>query len=127
MAVLEALRGSDLFSIVAAALGTGMRRGELLALRWQDVNLAGAVVTVARSLEHTTRHGYRFKTPKPRAGRRDIPIPAETVDVLRNHRRQALELRMSLGMGKLAPEALVFCRFDGQPLPPNHVTERWRN
>ena len=103
-----------------------MRRGELLALRWQDVKLDGAVVTVARSLEHTTRHGYRFKTPKTRAGRREIPIPAETVEVLRNHRRQVLELRMALGMGKLEPEALVFCRLDGQPLPPNHVTARWR-
>ena len=125
-AVLEALHGSDLYPIVAVALGTGMRRGELLALRWQDVNLAGAVVTVARSLEHTTRHGYRFKAPKTRAGRRKIPIPAEIVEVLRDHRRQQLELRMSLGMGKLEPDALVFCRLDGQPLPPNHVTARWR-
>ena len=125
-AVLEALHESDLYPIVAVALGTGMRRGELLALRWQDVDLDGAVVTVARSLEHTTRHGYRFKAPKTRAGRREIPIPAEIVEVLRNHRRQQLELRMSLGMGKLEPEALVFCRIDGQPLPPNHVTARWR-
>jgi integrase len=83
-------------------------------------------VKVERSLEQTTRHGYRFKAPKTRAGRREIPIPAETVEVLRQHRRQQLELRMSLGMGKLDPEALVFGRLDGRPLPPNHVTARWR-
>jgi integrase len=125
-AVLESLRGRDLYPLVALALASGMRRGELLALRWQDIDLDGAMVTVARSLEYTKAHGYRFKAPKTRAGRRSIHIPPETVDVLRNHRRAVLELRMALGMGKLGPETLVFCRHDGQPIPATNLTTKWR-
>jgi integrase len=48
-ATLEVLRGSYLFPIVSLALSTGMRRGELLALRWSDVNLAGATVSSVAS------------------------------------------------------------------------------
>jgi integrase len=103
-----------------------MRRGELLALRWQDVDLDGFHVKVERSLEHTKALGYRFKTPKTKHSRRTISVPDSTVDMLRDHRRQQLELRMALGMGKPEPDALVFCRHDGRPLPPNHLTYRWR-
>jgi integrase len=117
---------TDLYPIVALALATGMRRGELLALRWQDIELDGAGVKVERSLEHTTALGYRFKSPKTRYSRRTISVPSSTVDMLRRHRQQQLELRMALGMGKPDPDALVFCRYDGRPLPPNHLTYRWR-
>ena len=125
-AVLEALGGGDLYPIVSLALATGMRRGELLALRWSDVDLDKFQVNVERSLEHTKGHGYRFKTPKTKHSRRAISIPSSTVDMLRDHRRQQLELRMALGMGKPPADYLVFCRYDGRPLPPNHLTYRWR-
>jgi integrase len=124
--VLDALAGADLFPIVAMALATGMRRGELLALRWSDIDYTTMVVSVERSLEHTKALGYRFKTPKTKYSRRSISIPESTVCVLREHRRQQLGLRMQLGMGKPDPDALVFCRHDGRPLPPNHLTYRWR-
>jgi integrase len=103
-----------------------MRRGELLALRWQDVDLDGGTVKVERSLEHTKKFGYRFKSPKTRAGRRTISVPSSTMDMLRDYRRRMLELRMALGAGKPSPDALVFCRLSGEPLPPNDVTHRWR-
>jgi integrase len=124
-ATLEALRESDLFPIVSLALATGMRRGELLALRWQDVDLGAGAVKVEQSLEHTKAQGYRFKTPKTKYSRRTVSLPSSTVDMLRDHRLAQLELRMALGMGKPPDDALVFCRLDGQPLPPNHLTHRW--
>ena len=114
-AVLATLRGSDLFALVNLALATGMRRGELLALRWIDIE--GDRVRIERSLERV-RGGYNFKSPKTRSGRRTISIPSEAVDVLSDHRRHQLELRMKLGMGKPDPEALVFCRYDGRHLDP---------
>jgi integrase len=125
-AVLEALRESDLYQIVELALATGMRRGELLALRWEDVDLDGETVRVERSLEFTKKHGYRFKVPKTKNSRRAISIPPSTVEMLRDHRRQQFELRMALGMGKPPEDHLVFCRYDGRPLPPSHLTHRWR-
>jgi integrase len=125
-AVLDFLHDTELYPIVALALATGMRRGELLALRWVDVDLAGATIRVERNLEHTKAHGYRFKAPKSRAGRRVISIPASTVSMLREHRRQMLEIRMALGAGRPEADALVFCRISGEPLPPGHLTHRWR-
>jgi integrase len=60
--ILETSRGRPIFPIATLALATGMRRGELLALRWQDVDLDQAKITVARSLEQT-KAGLRFKEP----------------------------------------------------------------
>jgi integrase len=77
-----------------------MRRGELLALRWQDVDLDAGTAKVERSLEQTTKLGYRFKAPKTRHGKRGVSLPRSTIDMLRDHRRKQLELRMALGMGK---------------------------
>src|SRR5262245_21156608 len=124
-AVLEALRGEYLCPIVSLALATGMRRGELLALRWGDVDFDGATVRVERSLEKTVKLGYRFKAPKTKHGRRTISLPPSSIAVLREHRKQQLELRMQLGMGKLDSDALVFCRHDGSNLVPSSVTRNW--
>src|SRR5262249_13958165 len=63
-AVLEKLRGRSLYPIASVALATGMRRGELLALRWQDVDFDGAALKVERALEQTKRGGLLFKPPK---------------------------------------------------------------
>jgi integrase len=122
-AVLDALRDSDLFPLVNLALATGMRRGELLALRWSDIH--GTEIRVERSLERAGAR-YRFKPPKTRAGRRTIAIPSTTADVLRDHRRRQLEIRMQLGMGKHDVDALVFCRYDGHHLIPTSVSHAWR-
>ena len=124
-ATLEALRGDYLFPIVSLALSTGMRRGELLALRWHEVDLDGAIVRVERSLERTVKLGYRFKAPKTKHGRRTISLPPTAVADLREHRKQQLELRMQLGMGKPDPDALVFCKHDGTNLVPSSVTRSW--
>jgi integrase len=73
-AVLSKLKGRSIYALVVTALGTGMRRGELLALRWQDVDLDRALARVERSLEQT-KAGLRFKAPKTKHGRRCIALP----------------------------------------------------
>jgi integrase len=78
--VLEALKSDDrLYPIVALAIGTGIRRGELLALQWQDVDLERRVLSIERSLEQT-RAGLRFKGPKSKHGKRTISLPPSVVD-----------------------------------------------
>jgi integrase len=124
-AVLDALKGNSIYPIVALAIATGMRRGELLALRWKNVNLDASEVKVERSLEQT-KAGLRFKAPKTKHGRRTISLPASAADMLREHRKKQLELRFALGMGKLGAEALVFCSHDGKPLSPNYLSIQWR-
>lgn len=117
----NALRGHTIAPIVSLAIATGMRRGELLALQWGDVNLDEASVKVERSLEQT-QAGLRFKAPKTKHGRRTIPLPPSAVDTLRSHRRQQLEFRIALGLGKPGTDALVFCTPEGEPLSPNYLS-----
>ena len=62
-AILDKSRGGPIHQVATLALATGMRRGELLALRWQDLDLDAGQITVARSLEQTAT-GLRFKEPK---------------------------------------------------------------
>ncbi|MGB8072998.1 MAG: tyrosine-type recombinase/integrase, partial [Pseudolabrys sp.] len=89
------------------ALFTGMRLGEVLALRWACVDLDKNIVQVREALEETDGR-IRFKTPKSKAGRRDITLSDILVEALRNHRKAQLELRMKLGVGKLPDDALLF-------------------
>jgi integrase len=124
-AVLQTLRGRSIYAIASTALGTGMRRGELLALRWQDVDLDGATVRVERSLEQTKRGGLVFKAPKTRHGRRTITLPASTVAELRTHWRAQQERRLALGLGKASEDSLVFSTWDGSTRSPNALTKEW--
>jgi integrase len=125
--VLETLRGRALYPLVATALGTGLRRGELLALRWQDIDLDGRQphLRVERTLEQTKRAGLLFKAPKTKYGRRLVTLPASTVTLLREHRKAQLELRMALGLGKEPDDTLVFSNWDGSTRSPNGVTKEW--
>jgi integrase len=123
--VLGGLGEHPLYPIVALALATGMRRGELLALRWDDLNLEKATVRVERSLEET-KAGLRFKTPKTKHGRRVISLPPSSVNMLRVHRRRQLELRIALGQGRQDPATLVFSNLEGGPLSPDKLSREWR-
>ena len=122
--VLEKLRGRPLYPIIALALATGMRRGELLALRWSDVDLDGAKLRVEQSLEQT-RAGLRFKSPKTKHGRRSITLPASLVAELRAHWTAQQQQRLALGLGKAGDDALVFATWDGKPRRPNVLTNDW--
>jgi integrase len=113
--------------IAVVALFTGMRLGEVLALRWSNVDLDHNVIRVREALEQTLQFGIRFKAPKSKAGRRDITLPDILVDALRGHRRAQLELRLQLGAGKLPDDALLFADLNGQPWAPNLISMLWGN
>jgi integrase len=125
-AFISALQGSQRLCLPATiALFTGMRLGELLALRWNRVDLDAKVIQVREALEQTRAHGTRFKAPKSRAGRRDITLPDILVEALRAHLRAALELRMQLGAGRLPDDALLFATIEGAPLSSNAMSAAW--
>jgi len=111
-------------TISATLLGTGMRRGEICALHWNDVDLDAAMVAITKSVEET-REGLRIKATKTRHGRRRISLPPSTVEELRVYRRRELEQRLALGLGRLEATNLVFHR-NGELLSPDDLSRDWR-
>ena len=73
--VAELKASGRLYVPAMVALFTGMRRNEVLALRWGRVDLDKNVIQVREALEATKAHGIRFKTPKSKVGRRDSLCP----------------------------------------------------
>ena len=118
-ALLAAARGTRLFPTVVVALGTGLRRGEILGLRWSDIDLDQATLSVVQSLEQT-KAGLRFKTPKTKRSRRTIALSPSLVEELQAHRVKQAAARLALGMGKAQ---LVFTTIDGDPIQPDSVTK----
>ena len=110
-AVLGALKGTDLYFVVALAAVTGCRRGELCGLRWRDVDFAKPCIRVNHSMESTS---LRLKQPKSRNGKRVITISASAVAMLHEHRHRALEMRMRFGLGKLTNDDFVFTDYQGR-------------
>jgi integrase len=135
--VLQGLKGRPLYPVAVLGLATGMRRGELVALRWKDVDLDGGKVRIERSVEQTrgdlSAEGpksrrpvvLRFKSPKTKAGRRSVTIPPSVVSELRAQWRQQQEQRLALGLGGASGDDLVFARYDGSPYPPDALTWDW--
>jgi integrase len=123
--LLERLRGDPLYMLAAVALGTGMRRNEMLGLRWGDVDLNAGRLTIEQSLEQTTTHGIRTKGPKTKHGRRTISLPAHLVMLLRQHWREQQQPRLAIGFGKSPDSALVFATAAGGFLSPNAITKAW--
>ena len=119
------LEGHALYPIVALAIATGMRRGELLGLQWGDVDLDSATIRVERSVEET-KAGLRVKPPKTKRGRRNIALPPDAIAILRAHKVTTLELRLALGMGNIASETWVFSAIEGELLSPDNLSRDWR-
>lgn len=124
-ALLDKLRGRSLHPIAVFALASGARRGEMLALRWQDIDLATGKVRIERSLEQTKAGGLRFKTTKTKRGRRTITIAPSVSMVLRAHRKTQQERWLALGAGRLPEDALVFATWSGEPRTPNALSKDW--
>jgi integrase len=119
------LAGRAMYPRAMVAVFTGLRRGELLALRWRNVDLEEKWLKVAEALERT-RQGLRAKPPKSKKGRRTISLPDIVVDVLREHRTTLLERRMKLGLGAMPADALVFPNDLFEFYDPHTLSQRWR-
>ena len=111
-------KGHWLFLPVALAAGTGLRRAEVLALRWGDVDTDAGVVKVRRSV---TIAGVRCwpAAPKSKAGIRDIPISGSLVDLLKRHCKAARENGLVLGMS-FDDSWLLWPRDPREPTDPWH-------
>ena len=117
--LLEAIAHSRVYWPVLLALSTGMRRGEILAVRWKNVDLELGTLRVVESLEQT-KTNIRFKAPK--SGRhRAITLPGYAVEELRRLKHEQAEALLALGVRQTG-DTLLCCRGDGNPHQPLSLT-----
>ncbi len=108
---------------------TGMRRGEVLGLRWADVDLDAGSLHITRTLITTDVQrkgspGFAWGTPKTKKGRRTVALDPATVLALRQHRTRQLAERLALG-ANYADGDLVVCGPDGSPLHPKSLSYKF--
>lgn len=118
--LLEIAKSTSIGPIVHLAGHTGMRQGEVLAVRWSDVNLDNGTLRVERALEYIPGEGIRFKTPKTARSRRTVTLSNSLVRALRRARAAQAQRRLSMGEG-YGDQDLVFATQTGRPLSPRNV------
>jgi integrase len=121
--LLTAAGGTSFYIPALLAVTTGLRRGEILALRWSDVDLERGTLAVRRTLEQTKAR-LAFKAPKTQMSRRTVALPVMTVDALRKHKVGQAQDRLRLGLGR-DDDGLVCARFDGEPRSPHAFTSEF--
>jgi integrase len=113
---LEAAKGERLEALLVLAITTGMRRGELLALRWKDVDLDRGVLAVTGSLQGETRPTLSIATPKSGKSR-TVALGTIAVSALREHRKRQAQEQLLVG-SEWRDRGLVFSTDFGDFLSP---------
>ena len=122
---LDSVKETIYYPVFYTALFTGMRRSELLALRWSDIDLDIGAISINRSLHHLEDNSFAYQPPKTAKSRRLVPLSPSTSIMLRHHRDGQRASRLLVG-NSLTDNDLVFCQSDGGPLLPHSVTQAWR-
>ncbi len=120
--LLEELRGSRLRLPVLLGAMCGLRRGEIVALRWSHVDLAAGKMAVVESAEQTAG-GVRYKPPKSGRGR-TVALSAMVLTELRQHRLAQAEELLRLGV-RASDATFVYTRQDGEPMQPRSLSQMW--
>jgi integrase len=122
--------GDRYFAAWVVLATTGARRGEVLGLRWADVDLEVGRASIEQTVI-AVRHAVEFGTPKTAKGARSLRLDAGTTAALKAHRLRQLEERLMVGAGWRDYD-LVFAKVDGSPLHPERFSrefdrrvERW--
>ena len=117
---LVAIRNSRLYGPTLLAATTGLRRGEILGLRWNDLDLECRECRVTRSLQETPE-GVSIRSPKTRKSRRMVLLPHMAVEALKAH-RIVQEAERALVGASYEDHDLVFSRPDGFPWTPSQFS-----
>lgn len=122
--VLEAAKKTPYYVLFYQALFTGMRRSELLALRWCDVDLLLCQAYITRTLHHLRTGEIVIRAPKSAKGRRMVSLSPSAALLFQEHRDKQEAQRIMLGV-PLKDDDLIFSDHEGKPILPDSVTHAW--
>jgi integrase len=122
---LQSAGDDRLAALYELALRTGLRKGELLGLHWEDLDLDGGTATIHRSLQRTRSQGLTVLHTKTLASERRIALPTECISSLKIHQERQVEEEQAAGTG-WTDSGLVFTTSTGRPLDPTNLTRRFR-
>ncbi|MFW6015120.1 MAG: tyrosine-type recombinase/integrase [bacterium] len=117
---LDTAKNYCYYSIFYLALNTGMRRGELIGLKWKDISFDKKRIDVKRQIIRTSE-GLVSKTVKTSAGNRVIPLLDEVIKFLNSHKIKQSEYKLALGEEYNKKDDLVSCNEDGTPITPRSL------
>jgi integrase len=120
--LLKAACGDRFEALYVLAVSAGLRQGELLGLKWDDLDLERGVLQVQRTLVQT-KEGLAFNAPKTAKGKRSVQLTKAALEALRAHRSRQLEEKSRL-VGLWQDSGLVFCSQTGTPLDRNNLVVR---
>lgn len=129
---LETAKNDRLYAAFLLEMATGLRRGELLALKWEDVDFEKGFVHVRRTVARVKARGGPKKTeliyqePKTEKSREPVPVPAAVLEELKRHRAKQEEEKALFGTA-YQDGGLVFCTPDGKQLDPSNFLRRYKS
>lgn len=117
--LMDTAKGHELECFITVALATGLRRGELLALKWSDISFEEKTLKVTATLvyvhDELGNYQYVATTPKTKAGKRTVKLAQFAVNALKEHRTRQLEQRLRAG-ATWKDTGWVFCKANGEHL-----------
>jgi integrase len=119
--LLEAAQGSRLYEVILIAVTTGMRRAEILGLRWADVDFDRSQISVSGVLQVDGS----LAEPKTPRSRRDVGMPPTLRDALRSHKARQNEEKLALGAGYV-DQGLVFANESGGSWKADGISSLYR-
>lgn len=123
--VLAAVHGHRLEALVSVALAVGLRQGEALGLKWEDVDFEAGQLRVRHSLRRVSKQGLQLTETKTPRSRRMVALPASIVAALRSHKARQSEERLLAGES-WRETGFVFTSEIGTPVDGSSVTRRFQ-
>lgn len=113
------------YDLIYTAVYSGLRRGELIALKWQDLDLTKGLASIRRSMLRLTGQGFVFRETKTKKGKRQVALPSCLTLLLKKVKQKQNENKLLLG-SDYQDNDLVFCNKNGTPTDPDGISKRFK-